>query len=109
MESNVEIIQELYRSFKEKDYDSFKVICDKDISWRQNPGFPKGGSYHGAEEVINNVFKAFDDSWENWKFIVSFPRSCVGMPTGVKNQDEVWIPTVDRGNRANSQPGWPHL
>ena len=70
MKSNVEIIQELYRSFKEKDYDSFKAICDKDISWKQNPGFPKGSSYIGSEEVIRNVFKAFDDSWENWKFII---------------------------------------
>jgi len=70
MKSNIEVIQELYRSFKEKNYDSFKEICDKDISWKQNPGFPKGSNYKGAEEVINNVFRAFDDSWENWKFTI---------------------------------------
>jgi len=68
MGSNVEIICELYRAFKEKDYDAFKLICDESISWHQNPGFPGGGSYIGAEAVIEHVFKSFDDRWEAWTF-----------------------------------------
>jgi len=71
MKSGSEVIHELYRSFKEKDYESFKEICDQNIIWRQNPGFPKGSSYQGAEEVVENVFKAFDDSWVEWKFIIN--------------------------------------
>jgi len=68
MNTNIEIIHELYRVFKKKDYDAFELICDKSISWNQNPGFPGGGSYIGAEAVIENVFKSFDDRWEAWTF-----------------------------------------
>ena len=71
MESNLEVIHELYRSFKEKDYESFKKICDQNIIWSQSPGFPKGNSYKGAEEVVENVFKAFDDSWKEWTFTIN--------------------------------------
>lgn len=71
MKSNLEIIQKLYLSFKEKDYESFKAICDKNITWKQNPGFPNGSCYVGAEQVIDNVFKSFDDMWKEWKFIIN--------------------------------------
>jgi len=68
MTANIEIVRELYRAFKEKDYDSFVSICDEKISWDQNPGFPGGGRYVGANAVIENVFKAFDNSWTEWAF-----------------------------------------
>lgn len=68
MSRNIDIIKALYRSFKLKDYASFRDLCDEDILWKQNPGFPKGDSYSGADEVIGKVFKSFDDSWEEWAF-----------------------------------------
>lgn len=71
MLSNLDVIHELYRSFKEKDYDSFQGICDENIIWNQNPGFPNGRSYIGAKEVIDNVFMSFDEIWDEWKFEIS--------------------------------------
>ena len=68
MKTNLEIIQDLYTFFKEKDYDSFRNICDEKITWNQNPGFPKGSSYKGADEIVNNVFRSFDENWKEWKF-----------------------------------------
>jgi len=68
MSANVEIVRELYRAFKEKDYDAFALICDESISWNQNPGFPNGHRYVGAQAVIDNVFKSFDDNWHEWVF-----------------------------------------
>lgn len=61
MPSNLEVIHELYRYFKEKDYNSFTEICDENIIWNQNPGFPNGKSHRGAKEVIDNVFTSFDE------------------------------------------------
>ena len=66
--NNVELIKELYRAFREKDYTAFKRICSLDIEWIQNEGFPNGATWHGANEVIEGVFEAFDEDWESWKF-----------------------------------------
>lgn len=70
MTTNLDVVQELYRCFKEKNYAAFKKICDKNIIWNQNPGFPSGSSYAGADQVIDNVFKSFDKNWNNWKFTI---------------------------------------
>jgi ketosteroid isomerase-like protein len=66
--SNIEIIQELYRSFREKDYDAFLQVCTPDLQWIQNEGFPCGATYQGAEAVVDQVFKAFNDDWKAWSF-----------------------------------------
>ena len=68
MNNNIEVIQELYRAFREKDYEAFLKICTEDIEWVQNQGFPGGATYQGASEVIEGVFKANDNNWENFAY-----------------------------------------
>lgn len=71
MSSNLAVIRELYRHFKEKDYNSFQEICDENIIWNQNPGFPNGNSHRGAQDVIDHVFMSFDETWDEWKLEIS--------------------------------------
>ena len=66
--TNLEVIQELYRAFREKDYDAFLHICAPDLEWIQNEGFPQGATYRGAEAVIEGVFKSNDARWEKFVF-----------------------------------------
>lgn len=66
--TNIEVIQELYRTFENKDYEAFRQICDRDLEWIQNQGFPNGSTNYGADAVINNVFKAFNREWLTWSF-----------------------------------------
>ena len=66
--NNIEVIQELYRAFREKDYEAFLKICTEDIEWVQNQGFPGGATYQGVSEVIEGVFKANDNNWENFAY-----------------------------------------
>lgn len=66
--TNIEIIQELYRTFEAKDYEAFRQICDPNLKWIQNQGFPNGSINYGADAVIDNVFKAFNLDWESWSF-----------------------------------------
>lgn len=66
--NNIEVIQELYRAFREKDYDAFLSISTKDLEWIQNEGFPGGAKRKGAFEVIEEVFKANNNNWENFAF-----------------------------------------
>ena len=66
--TNLEIIQELYRAFCEKDYDAFMHICTSDLEWIQNEGFPQGATYQGAASVVEGVFKSNDERWEKFSF-----------------------------------------
>ena len=59
---------ELYRAFREKDYDAFLHICTPDLEWIQNDGFPQGITYQGATAVVEGVFKSNDERWEKFSF-----------------------------------------
>jgi tRNA nucleotidyltransferase (CCA-adding enzyme) len=66
--TNLEVIQELYRAFREKDDAAFLRICRPDLEWIQNEGFPQGATYRGAAAVIEGVFKANDAQWEAFSY-----------------------------------------
>lgn len=66
--TNLEVVQELYRCFKEKDYEGFRLICTADMEWIQNAGFPNGGTRKGAEAVIAEVFKGNRKEWEGFSY-----------------------------------------
>ena len=66
--SNVEVIRRLYESFEAKNYAEFKRLCDSDLEWIQNEGFPDGGRHHGADRVVENVFRSFGKHWDRWSF-----------------------------------------
>ncbi len=68
--SSINIIETFYRAFQNQDYDSFRGICSDDVEWIQNKGFPNGSHNHGADAVINNVWKQFGKDWSYFKFQV---------------------------------------
>ena len=65
---SVELIEQLYRCFENKDYSGFRELCDEKIEWRQSEGFPGSGCQLGAEAIIANVFLKFSDEWEQFGF-----------------------------------------
>lgn len=66
--TNVDVIHELYRTFRERDYDAFAALCTPDIEWIQNEGFPGGATRRGADAIVEGVFKAFGGEWEAFGF-----------------------------------------
>lgn len=66
--NNVQVIEELYRAFREKDYAAFLCISTEDLEWRQNEGFPGGSVWRGASEVVERVFRANDHRWESFAY-----------------------------------------
>ena len=66
--NNIEVIRELYRAFRAKDYDAFLSISTEDLEWIQNEGFPGGATHKGASEVVEKVFKANTNNWEGFAY-----------------------------------------
>lgn len=67
---NLDTVAALYQCFRTQDYDGFRRLCADDLEWRQNPGFPGGGTWAGADAVIAAVFRSFDSEWEGWGYTI---------------------------------------
>lgn len=66
--TKTETVEELYRCVRDSDYSGFVSLCAADVTWIQNPGFPNGGVRRGAQNVVDEIFKAFAKDWTSWKF-----------------------------------------
>ena len=63
---NIDIIKTLYTAFSEGDEATIRTLFADDIEWRQNPGFPGGGTHVGADAIFENVFRKFKKDWASW-------------------------------------------
>lgn len=67
---NREIIEELYRCYRDENVERFSELCSPSIIWQQNEGFPGEGTHQGPVSVLNKVFKAFNNEWKRWNFTI---------------------------------------
>lgn len=65
-----DIVEELYRCFRQQDVECFKQLCSPSIIWQQNSGFPGEGTHQGPTAVLNKVYKAFNIEWKRWSFVI---------------------------------------
>lgn len=66
--SNIDTIHELYSAMREKRDEAFAELCTDDIVWQQSAGFPGGSTWHGAADIIENVFRANSRRWNGFSF-----------------------------------------
>lgn len=65
-----DVVEELYRCFRQQDVESFKQLCSPSIIWQQNRGFPGEGTHQGPTAVLSKVYKAFNLEWKRWSFVI---------------------------------------
>lgn len=65
--SNVELVQGVYDAFNEGDIDTPMATMDEDIEWTEPEGDIYGGTYHGPEEVLENVFTPCLEDFEDFQ------------------------------------------
>lgn len=65
---NIQIVQQMYEAFSQKDIKKLETLCSPDILWVQNPGFPGGGVHKGIPSIIENVYTANKNRWESFNF-----------------------------------------
>ena len=64
--SNIELIKNLYQSFANGDVPSVLASFDEKIEWTEAEGFPYGGTYRGANAILENVFMKLGSEWEGF-------------------------------------------
>lgn len=70
MESaGVERVQEIYEAFGRGDVPAVLGAMDPEIEWREAEGFPYGGTYHGPDAVLENVFARLGSEWEDFRAV----------------------------------------
>lgn len=65
VDGNVEIVKGMYESFAEGDIEAVTATWASDIEFTEPEGFVTGGgTFHGSDEMIENVFAALANDWE---------------------------------------------
>jgi ketosteroid isomerase-like protein len=61
--SNVETVKGMYESFAEGDIDAVTATWDATIELREPEGIIGGGTLHGQEEILENLFANLATDW----------------------------------------------
>lgn len=64
--NNKQIIENVYKSFETGDIPGLLETFDENIEWTEAEGFPYGGTYTGADSILENVFMKLGSEWENF-------------------------------------------
>ena len=64
--TNKQIIENVYQSFATGDIPGLLGTFDENIEWTEAEGFPYGGTYTGANAILENVFMKLGTEWENF-------------------------------------------
>jgi ketosteroid isomerase-like protein len=67
--SSREIIADLYNSFRTGDIPAVLGAFNENIEWTEAEGFPHGGTYVGANAILENVFMNLGSEWEGFSAV----------------------------------------
>lgn len=67
--SNLETIKNLYQAFAQGDIPGVLGAFAADIEWTEAEGFPYGGTYIGANAILENVFMKLGGEWEGFSAV----------------------------------------
>jgi ketosteroid isomerase-like protein len=67
--TNGEIIRSLYDAFAKGDVPTVLSAMDPAIEWNEAEGFMYGGTYHGPNAILENVFMKFGAEWEGFSVV----------------------------------------
>ncbi len=66
---NKQIIENAYKSFASGDVPGLLAAFDEKIEWTEAEGFPYGGTYTGANAILENVFMKLGSEWGNFSAV----------------------------------------
>jgi len=66
---NKEIIENGYKNFATGNVPEVLATFDENIEWTEAEGFPYGGTYTGANAIVENVFMKLATEWEGFSVV----------------------------------------
>ncbi len=66
---NKQIIESAYNAFATGDIPGLLGTFDENIEWTEAEGFPYGGTYRGANAILENVFMKLGGEWEGFSAV----------------------------------------
>jgi len=66
---NKQIIENGYKCFATGDIPGLLGTFDENIEWTEAEGFPYGGTYTGANAIVENVFMKLGGEWEGFSAV----------------------------------------
>ena len=67
--NNKQIIENEYECFVTGDIPGLLSTFDEKIEWTEAEGFPYGGTYTGANAILENVFMKLGTEWEGFSAV----------------------------------------
>lgn len=67
--SSGDVIRGLYEAFGRGDVPAVLGTLDENVEWTEAEGFPYGGTYHGPNAVLENVFMKLGGEWEGFSAV----------------------------------------
>ncbi len=64
--SHSDTIRQLYTAFASGDVPTVLGAFAPNIRWTEAEGFPYGGTYVGADAIVNNVFMKLGTEWDGY-------------------------------------------
>ena len=53
----------MYESFAKGDIEAIRAIMDPDVKLHEPKGLASGGTHHGFDEIVENVFSKIGNEW----------------------------------------------
>jgi hypothetical protein len=64
--ANTEIVDGFYGALGRGDMPGALGLLSPEVSWTEAAGFPYGGTYHGPDQILNNVFMKLGTEWDGF-------------------------------------------
>lgn len=64
-QTNTQRVQKLYDSFAKGDFEAIGDIMDSDVELHEPKGIAGGGTHHGFDEIVEDVFSRLGTEWED--------------------------------------------
>lgn len=61
------VVVGMYNDLRQGNGEAVLMALSEEIAWTVPPGLSYGGTYHGREAVLNNVFSRFVTEWEDFE------------------------------------------
>ena len=67
MKRNIQVVQELYEAFANKDTGLLRRLLHSEVEWIQCEGFPGGDKRRGVDEVLDKVIGGLRSEWNGFR------------------------------------------